>query len=542
MRNALLVAWRDFAESAKTKGFWIGLLSFPLLILAFIQVPKYLEKKGTPQRYFVFVDQSGAFGEIVSEGLEKSHQRRVLGALLRYGAENASPDRAGDAFEKTIDLEKIPAPGSSDAEDMLMQFADANPDALKNFRSGGGMDFLLQRMKPFLREDAPEFEPPVRRYERVELPAGIDPESSSATLAESLKPFLNGGRGIIVNGENQTLFAAVIIPNDIESLVSRPGSLPVALMTGRHGVEYWSANLADLDLYHEIRRIMNKGVRKRAYIAEGLEAEKVRVVEGSSLPFAKLNAKKAKGKEKASLADSLRQYAPSAFVYLLWISIFTVSQMLLGNTIEEKSNRIIEVLLSSVTPGELMMGKLIGLAAIGLTMVGTWVGSMVGILAWQAGPEAEFARHAFEVLRTSNLLPAFFVYFVLGYLLYAGVILTIGSLCNTLKDAQSFMGVVTVIMIVPMLTMFFIPKDPNGTLATVLSWIPIYTPFIMMNRAAADPPLFDLVGTTILLIVTTALVLWMSGKIFRIGILRTGQPPKIMELIRWMKDSTRGRN
>ncbi|MGH7970448.1 MAG: ABC transporter permease, partial [Limisphaerales bacterium] len=72
-----------------------------------------------------------------------------------------------------------------------------------------------------------------------------------------------------------------------------------------------------------------------------------------------------------------------------------------------------------------------------------------------------------------------------------------------------------------------------GTLARVLSWIPLYTPFTMMNRATADPPLIDLIGTLILLVVTTLFALWMSGKIFRRGILRTGQPPKIVEMIRW---------
>jgi len=193
------------------------------------------------------------------------------------------------------------------------------------------------------------------------------------------------------------------------------------------------------------------------------------------------------------------------------------------------------VLLSSVTPWELMAGKLVGIAAIGLTMLTTWIGSLVLVLAWKAGPEAEWAVQLFAVVKTSGLLPAFGLYFLLGYLMYAGLFLSIGSICNTLKEAQNFMGPVMLIMMVPLLTMMFIPKDPNGTLATILSWIPVYTPFVMMNRAAADPPLFDIVGTLILMVISTVVVLWLSGKIFRIGILRTGQPPKILELIRWVR-------
>jgi len=93
---------------------------------------------------------------------------------------------------------------------------------------------------------------------------------------------------------------------------------------------------------------------------------------------------------------------------------------------------------------------------------------------------------------------------------------------------------VMMVLMVPMITMFFIPRDPNGTLATVLSWIPLYTPFVMMNRAAADPPAFDLYGTMILLVVSAGGMLWASARIFRIGMLRTGQPPRLLELLRWI--------
>jgi ABC-type Na+ efflux pump permease subunit len=88
---------------------------------------------------------------------------------------------------------------------------------------------------------------------------------------------------------------------------------------------------------------------------------------------------------------------------------------------------------------------------------------------------------------------------------------------------------------VPLMTMTYIPSDPNGIPARVLSWIPIYTPFAMMNRATADPPMVDLIGTLALLIASTATALWMAGKIFRIGVLRTGQPPRIVEMWRWVR-------
>jgi ABC-2 type transport system permease protein len=209
--------------------------------------------------------------------------------------------------------------------------------------------------------------------------------------------------------------------------------------------------------------------------------------------------------------------------------------MLLNNIIEEKSNRIIEVLLSSVTPGELMMGKLFGIAATGLTMVSVWMASLFGVLVWKSGAASDLTGQVLLTLRTSHLVPMFLIYFLLGYLMYAALILALGSVCNTIKEAQSYMGMITMLMMLPLMTMTFIPKDPNGTLARILSWIPIYTPFTMMNRVNANPPLVDLIGTMALLLVSTGAALWMAAKVFRIGVLRTGQPPKLVEMLRWIK-------
>ena len=157
---------------------------------------------------------------------------------------------------------------------------------------------------------------------------------------------------------------------------------------------------------------------------------------------------KEEGEEEVSMADLVREWAPLGFVYLLWVALMTIAQMLLNNTIEEKSNRIIEVLLSSVTTTELMAGKLMGIAGVGLTMLFAWVLSLVGVLSFMAGPEAEWAGHLLDILASSGFLTYFLLYFLLGYLLYAGVFLAIGSVCNTLKEAQNFMSPLMLLMMV----------------------------------------------------------------------------------------------
>jgi ABC-2 type transport system permease protein len=327
------------------------------------------------------------------------------------------------------------------------------------------------------------------------------------------------------------LDAAIIIPAGIDQQVSRRGTV----LPEDAGVQYWSGNVADKSLRTYVENAINQEIRRREYAARGLDQAAFKEVESTRVPILELNPKKEAGQERVGRAETLAQWAPVGFVYLLWVALFSISQMLLTNTIEEKSNRIIEVLLSSVTPAEFVLGKLAGIAAVGLTMVGAWLGSLLLVLSWKTSGQPEAATQVLSLLQGSHLLLAFVVYFFFGYLLYAGIILGIGSVCNTLKEAQNYMGVITMLMMVPLLTMTFIPKDPNGTVATVLSWVPIYTPFIMMNRAAADPPMFDVVGTMILLIAFTAFVLWAAVKIFRVGILRSGQPPRIIEMIRWLR-------
>ncbi|HEX9792484.1 MAG TPA: ABC transporter permease [Planctomycetota bacterium] len=536
MNNALLVATREFGENAKTKGFWIGLFLFPLILLVAVKVPRFLEDKAVPTRDFALVDLSGSFGSVIANGLRRYEVRKKQEAFFRYTQNHADSSKIPGGGE--IDFEKLPA-DMFDPAKALERLEDQNPEVLDLLGTEAGWAATVEQAAQFLKEDRPAFEAPRPRFRRAELPAGLIAESDDAdAIAEKLRPYLLGKSLENDAGGKVELFAAIVVPADIEKRVA-DGMLEELLAANepRGGIQYWSANLADNDLRDLVQKSVNEDLRQRRFVSVGMDPAEVRRIQNATVPMASLNPKKAAGEEAVSAADVLRQWAPVGFVYLLWVAIFTVAQMLLSNTIEEKSNRIIEVLLSSVTPGELMMGKLLGIAMVGLTMIGAWILSFILVLKSQAGPEAEWAGRLFEVVQSSGLLPLFALYFILGYLTYSGLFLAIGSLCNTLKEAQNFMGPVMVIMMVPLFTMMFIPRDPNGTLATILSWIPLYTPFVMMNRAAADPPAFEFYGTLVLMICTTVVMLWLSGKIFRTGILRTGQPPKLLELLRWLRSS-----
>ena len=533
MRAIYLIALREFAENAKTKGFWIGLFLFPVMIYVSIIAQKLMDES-TPTRHFVLVDQAGGYADVARQSIAERYQSQVMAALVEYRMEYAKDQAEGQELSAEA-LESMPAGTMQRSMEDMLDGVDFG-----GMLGEGGVDALLAAMEPELLEDRPEFVAPRPDFLEVELPAALAAETDMQALVEGLRPYLRGDSMLEAEGQPVELFAAVLIPDGVEESATGGGGLAGLMAAAGEDaptIQYWGTNLADSALKNRIERALQAELHRRQFLERELDGEEIANVMDMELPIASFNPNKEVGKEVVSDADKIREYLPIAFVYLLWIGIFTISQMLLNNTIEEKSNRIIEVLLSSVTPSELMMGKLLGIAAVGLAMIGVWMGSLVAILKLNSGPESELAGLLWEVLQGSGMIPTFILYFVLGYLLYSALFLSIGSICNTLKEAQNLMGPVMLIMMVPLVTMMFIPKDPNGTLARVLSWIPLYTPFTMMNRAAAHPPWIDRIGTLVLLLVSVVVALWLCGRIFRIGILRTGQPPKLKELFAWIKSA-----
>jgi len=343
------------------------------------------------------------------------------------------------------------------------------------------------------------------RYKRIDVNlSGPDPE-------EKLKKMLSEGK----------IFAYFVI-----------GPNPVA---GSDGCKYVSNNLTDTDLETWFGRLASAEVRSRRIRGAKIDPMVARKIQ-EPLNFEMRKVTKEGEETEVKKTDEVRQWAPVAFVYLLWISIFMIAQALMTNTIEEKSNKIMEVLLSSVSPIQLMAGKIVGIAGTGLTMVLSWVVFFFACIKlipviFGKGPDIDFSL----IARDPIFIVSFLAYFILGYLLLSAILVGIGSVCNSLKEAQNLMAPVTIMLIVPLVAMVPISRDPNGTIAKFLSYIPPFTPFVMMNRAAGPPTVMEYVLTTILLLVSIVFALWASAKVFRIGILMTGKPPKPREIFRWIR-------
>ncbi|NRA74554.1 MAG: ABC transporter permease [Planctomycetes bacterium] len=537
MMQIYRVALREYLENIKTKGFWIGILIFPLLLWMMIEIPQFLQERGIPTRHVVIVDRSDGLGEIARQRITLLNRQKILTALQAHIAQATAELREQKMEEQDIDTGQLLDQLEEGLEQLSRSDVEINPFSPNQLVKLGDLipeqmllnDVLWAQFKKLaltqLPADAPPFTEPSPRFREVPLMADFSLDNSNQDIEDRLKPYLRGDKIYKTSDDEVELFAMVIIPENA--------------LDPDQDVRFWSSNLADTDLLDTILAALSEEAREREYSRRGIESDVVAEVASIRVRSVNFNPHKGEGDEKVGIRDKIRQYAPIGFVYMLWVAIFSIAQMLLNNTIEEKSNRVIEVLLSSLTTNQLLMGKVFGVAAVGITMQIAWIGSLVGILHLKVGPAATWVADLIAAVITPELLLGFVFYFIAGYFFYAFLFAGIGSICNTIKEAQNFMSPLMILMMVPLATMTFIPNDPNGTIATTLSWIPPWTPFVMMNRMAANPPASEVYGTALVLFVSVVIVFWASAKIFRIGVLRTGQPPKLLELFGWLKSRTR---
>ncbi len=223
----------------------------------------------------------------------------------------------------------------------------------------------------------------------------------------------------------------------------------------------------------------------------------------------------------AEKSDFLKQFMGAyASLFLIIILITTTGQALVRSLLEEKNNRIMEVLLSSCSARELMFGKLLGLGGLGLVQGGVW-GLLAVIAGTQLGSGIAVTAH----------LPITLLFAILGYLFYASLMIGIGSTATTEQEAQNITGYIIMLSVMPFMFIMVLLENPNGTLAKVLSYIPFLTPSIMTFRIAVQTPeLWEILMSIAVMILSIAGVIYLSSKIFTVGILSYGKRLTLSEV------------
>lgn len=227
-------------------------------------------------------------------------------------------------------------------------------------------------------------------------------------------------------------------------------------------------------------------------------------------------------------ADFLTLYL---FVVVYLLGIFMTNGYLLQSVIEEKENRLIEILIATMRPTELLAGKILALGVVGMTQVVTWVAGMALLLnAAQGLPTFSGLAVLSSIRFPYEQLPIMFAYFVLGYLLFAALYGAVGALSSSMREGPGYAVVFTLPAILPFYFFPLFTQSPNGTLATVLSLVPITAPISMLMRLTiADVPLVEVLLSLSLLAITIVGAMWLAGRLFRVQTLLAGQAPKLRD-------------
>ncbi|MCC5995143.1 MAG: ABC transporter permease [Oceanicaulis sp.] len=486
MRAILLIARREYLSYVGTWGFWLSLLAVPVFAAIGAGVPALIEGS-QPVRYFAVIDETG----------------RGLDEMIRE-AQNAA---RREAVRERLEMMARGAGGDAAAEAALEAF-DADPDGLSGL-PGAAAAAGLDGAQDALASGA--------RSHMVSAPG--------ATL-DDLRPYLTGEATVTTPEGERPLFAVFVLrPHETRTV----------------GIDYLSANLTSTGLRSEITGYVRDYLRRDALAARGLSPDEAGALLTLSPEVTTLDARPgAAADAEVTAADRAPFVIAVVMAFVLWMAVFSVANMLLTSLIEEKGGKIIEVLLSTARFQDILIGKLAGVAAVSFTLFAVWGLVGAGITVFAAGALAGIDPRLLDILAAiadPGLLLAALVFFIAGYLMFGAIFLALGSLCDTLQDAQTLMGPVIWMLILPLLFLFFSLEASDSLFVRAASWVPLWTPFLMMARLPSEPPLWELLGSGALMIITTVLVLWGAAIVFRQGALRQADADTFK---RWFRFGRKG--
>lgn len=297
--------------------------------------------------------------------------------------------------------------------------------------------------------------------------------------------------------------------------------IPVGIMDTSKS-KYFARSLSNFKVIDELRNTLSHTV-----ILQRMENQGVAVEMAESISKrVKMDTFEVNKEGKLTEGNELMVLlGPFFFVFLLVMAIFINGQLLLRSVIEERTNRMVEILLSTVSARELMTGKILGLGSLGMVQILFYlsIGVIFGMVK------------GIEIVRFDEL-PILFIYFLTGYFFFASIYATLGTLFDNEQDAQQSMTIVSIIAMVPLMGSFYFMANPTALVTKILSFVPPMTPFMMILRIssdAAEP--WEIAATVVLMIVSVWGMMTLAGKIFRTALLMYGKRATLPEIWRWIR-------
>ncbi len=328
------------------------------------------------------------------------------------------------------------------------------------------------------------------------------------------------------NGDSQYKFVRLI--NDqaaLDSILSKKIEgyiyIPEKILESEE-IKYFSKSLSDMKIYSNLRSLLNQVVIEQRMINQNIDVSEVSQLSKRI----KFNTYEINDLGEASERDGISTFIiPYIFLMILFMTVFMSGQLLLRSVMEERTSRTIEILLSSVTPKELMSGKILGLGALGLVQMIFYLIIALSITFYKNLAVIELIQ-----------IPLFLIYFVSGYLFYASIFAAMGTFFTSEQEAQQSSGVISLIAIIPIALASYFITNPSSSFTVGTTYLPPLTPFMMIIRLGTDSVgMGEIFYTTILMFFSCWVMLKISGKIFQTAILTYGKKITLKELIKWIK-------
>ena len=322
-------------------------------------------------------------------------------------------------------------------------------------------------------------------------------------------------------------------------------------------IKFYSKESPSLSLISSLESKIEKRIGELKLKKMGVDLSKI----SASKTYVNINQEDFEGVKTSKAGSFLKLIFGAAAGYLLFMFIIIYGNLIMRSVIEEKSSRIIEVIISSVKPIQLMLGKIFGTSLAGITQFAIWV-ILIAILSFaasnffgidlSANPQQEMMTAAVSDVNANselqaliaelhslpliNLIVAFVLFFVGGYLLYSSLYAAIGAAVDNETDTQQFLMPVVILLVVGFYVGFFTAlEDPHCTISVVFSYIPFTSPIVMLIRIPFGVPIWEQILSLSVLIFSFLVTVWIAAKIYRVGILMHGKKPSYKDLIKWLK-------
>ena len=467
LRRTLLIAKRDFVGYIKTWGFWISFL-FPFIGGAIGFFATTLDINLTTSRYEAVLDASGVHAANIEqrflEGQAGLYRKTYAGLGLALPAEQS--------------------------ENLLTVFDADGADAAQDY---------LTKVQPELAK-------------RIKLPIPeiifVDPP---APTIEGLQPYLKGEKKITIDGEPVNLDGVLHLYGD-----SKTGLLQAG---------YWSSNINSSAVLNLAQDYFSDRAANDYLSKGGLSLEGYNQARHGSIAMESFNPNKdvdgaAGGSQLVTIEDKAPFYVAIIMSVLLWLTIFSGSYMLLTSMLEEKLNKLLEMMLSSVLFSEVILGKLIGVAALTIMAMLPYIilgiGAVIAVIFF--APDPELARGVAAAF-PPQLIFFFCLYLMLGYVFYGAMFIAIGSLAQSMQDAQTLTTPIILILTACVMIVPIAVSTPDSEIVRWASWFPLSAPFAAIIRLPSHPPLIELILPAVSLFILTVGVIYLAGRIFRYGVL-----------------------